>query len=154
MSESMRRRRRLYVVMASDTVQSSQIPMYTENTRTEILRIANPRKTKHWPGSCILFHGMYLLLFSKKCARLGLMNGCASILEDILTHDREVLPSRSEVGEVIPLQFMPTALLLRAEDAKWTLHQKSYHLCQTACLAEACFCYDCTQPTSHMRSCT
>ena len=49
------------------------------------------------------------------------MNGCACILEDIVMHDREVLPSRSEVDEVIPLQFIPTALLLRAEDAKWTL---------------------------------
>ena len=121
MSESTRRRKRLYVVLASDTVRSAEIPMYTENVRTEVLRIANPRKTKHLPASCLLFHGMRLLLFSKKCARLGLMSGCACVLEDILMHDREVLPNHSEVGEVIPLQFMPTALLLRAEDAKWTL---------------------------------
>ena len=121
MTESTRRCKRLYVVLASDTVRSAEIAMYTENVRTEVLRIANPRKTKQLPGSCLLFYGMRLLLFSKKCARLGLMNGCACVLEDILMHDREVLPSRSEVGEVIPLQFMPTALLLRAEDAKWTL---------------------------------
>ena len=64
---------------------------------------------------------MKLLLFSKKCARLGLMNGCICTLVDIIFSEHEQLPGHVEPGDVIPLQYMPTALLLRAEDVEWFL---------------------------------
>ena len=57
---------------------------------------------------------------SEMCIRDS-MNGCVCVLEDIIFHDREILPNRCEVGDVIPLQYMPVALLLRAQDVKWQL---------------------------------
>jgi len=79
---SRRLRKRVYVVLAADTVRSSEASLLTEAIRKRALQIANPRKTQRLPGVCVLHNGMTLLLYSKMCVRLGLMNGCACVLEE------------------------------------------------------------------------
>ena len=64
--------------------------------------------------------GMRLLLFSKKCVRLGLMNGCVCILEEITLSPGEASQEMFS-GEVQNLRYMPSALLLRAVDVSWIL---------------------------------
>ena len=76
--------RRVYVVLASDTPRSGDAERFTHQMRKALLEIAQPRKTKYLPGQCVFHLGMRLLLFSKKCVRLGLMNGCACVLVDIV----------------------------------------------------------------------
>ena len=109
--------RRVYVVLASDSVRSVDAPKLTDDTRVSLLEIAQPCRTRYLPGQCIFHLGMRLLLFSKKCVRLGLMNGCACVLEDIIFSAREELPLHSEEGDDILCKYMPGGLLLRAEGA-------------------------------------
>ena len=85
-----RLQRRVYVALASDTVKSSQSALFTEAIRREVLQLVKPRDTKYLPGCCCFSIGMKLLLFSKKCVRLSLMNGATCILEDITFAGREV----------------------------------------------------------------
>ena len=121
MRASMQAGKRVYLALAADTVKPGDAVLFTDKVRREVLQIANPRLVHHLPGSCLWYIGMKLLLFSKKCARLGLMNGCICTLVDIIFSEHEQLPGHVEPGDVIPLQYMPTALLLRAEDVEWFL---------------------------------
>ena len=70
-----------------------------------------------------LYKGMRLLLYSKKCARLHLMNGCEVSVEDIIFADSEEdeMPTYAAAGRPIFLRYMPVCLLLRAIGAEWTL---------------------------------
>ena len=113
--------RRVYVVLASDTPRSVDAEMLTHQMRKALLEIAQPRKTKYLPGQCVLHLSMRLLLFSKKCVRLGLMNGCACELVDIIFSRKEELPIDVRTGEDVVCKYMPIALLLRAEGAQWIL---------------------------------
>ena len=116
--------RRVYVVLASDTPRSVDAEMLTHQMRKALLEIAQPRKTKYLPGQCVFHLGMRLLLFSKKCVRLGLMNGCACELVDIIFSHKEELPIDVRTGEDVVCKYMPIALLLRAEGAQWILPDK------------------------------
>ena len=107
--------------MASDSVRIAEAELFTDVIRQEVQQIANPRKTHHLPGICLFVIGMRLLLFSKKCVRLGLMNGCVCRLEDIIFSSREDLSMSCRSGEACVLRYMPVALLLRAEGVSWTL---------------------------------
>ena len=42
-------------------------------------------------------------------------------LGNIIFSENEQLPRHVEAGDVIPLRFMPTVLLLRAADVQWIL---------------------------------
>ena len=64
---------------------------------------------------------MRLLLNSKDCVRLGLMNGCECALLQIIFADEEALPEDAVSGAVYELEYIPIALLLRVEGAAWTL---------------------------------
>ena len=68
-----------------------------------------------------LYVGMRLLLCSKECVRLRLMNGTLCELVDIVFADEEALPSSEFAGEPILLEFLPVQLLLRAVDAERVL---------------------------------
>ena len=75
-------------------------------------------------GILALYVGMRLLLNTKDCLRLALMNGCECILEQIVFAESEVLPTETVAGAVYELQYLPTALLLRAVGAAWTLAEE------------------------------
>ena len=109
------------MVLASDSARSVDADKLTEKMRKALLEIAQPRKTKYLPGQCIFHLGMKLLLFSKKCVRLGLMNGCAFELVDIIFSRLERLPVDVRTGDDVLCEYMPVALLLRAESAQWVL---------------------------------
>ena len=64
---------------------------------------------------------MQVLLYSKQCVRLQLMNGCVCLVEDILFADEETPPEAAYAGEPVILEYLPLQLLLRALDAPWTL---------------------------------
>ena len=113
--------RRVYVVLASDAVRSAEDEMLTHKMRKAMLEIAQPRKTNYLPGQSVFHLGMRLLLFSKLCVRLGLMNGCACELVDIIFSQKEELPIDVRTGEDVVCKYMPIALLLRAEGAQWIL---------------------------------
>ena len=112
---------RVYLTLATDTVKPADAAAFIDGLRREVLQIPQPRVTHHLPGCSLWLFGMKLLLYSKKCARLGLMNGCTCTLVDIIFSEHERLPGHVEVGDVVPLQYMPVALLLRADGAKWVL---------------------------------
>ena len=114
-------RRRLYAFFAADSVRTSETSLFTETMRREVLQIPNPRNCSYLPGVSQWYIGMKLLLFSKKCVRLGLMNGCQCTLEDIVFSEHEDLPMHYEVGDIIKLEYVPPALLLRADQATWVL---------------------------------
>ena len=85
------------------------------------LKKNNLRQVKNLPGTLPLYCGMRLLLYSKECVRLQLMNGCLCRLEDIIFAEEETLPAMVFAGEPVLLEYMPLQLLLRAVDAKWIL---------------------------------
>ena len=93
----------------------------TDEVRTILLNMHNLRHTKQLPSTLPLYHGMRLLLYSKECVRLQLMNGCLCELVDTIFADEEALPNAVYAGEPILLEYMPSHLLLRAVGAKWTL---------------------------------
>ena len=64
---------------------------------------------------------MRISLLSKDCVRFGLMKGCTCVVEKIVLADGEALPDKMVAGEPHQLNYMPVSLLLRAEDAQWTL---------------------------------
>jgi ubiquitin C-terminal hydrolase len=91
--------------------------------REELQAIVRPHDVQHLPGICLLHIGMRVLLYSKDCIRLGLMNGCECVVEHIVFADEECVPDDGELvaGRAHRLQYMPTALLLRSVDAPWQL---------------------------------
>ena len=119
--ESLRLKKRLYVSVAHDVIKGDRSRDPTSTRLTDLLRECNLRKVKNLPSTLPLVVGMRLLLCDKICARLQLMNGCECILEEILFDEREQLPKAVHAGEPILLTYMPTHLLLRATDVRWTL---------------------------------
>ena len=68
-------KKRVYALFAADTVRTCDQSAFTENKRKAALGLANPRDTRNMPGVHLFYLEMRLLLFSKICARLSLMNG-------------------------------------------------------------------------------
>ena len=116
-----RQGQRLYVSVANDEIKDGGGAALTDELRTTLLKKSNLRQIQNLPSSLPLYKSMHLLLYSKECVRLQLMNGCLCQLEDIVFADEEVLPAVVYAGEPIALEYMPVQLLLRAIDAKWTL---------------------------------
>ena len=119
--EAVSRKTRLYVVTAVDEVKRADSDRYTEKVRLEVLRLASLRKIKNMPAFLPLYEGMRMLLYSKVCVRLGLMNGCECEIVQIIFAEEEVIPDFAVAGEPIWLTHMPVALLLRALGASWVL---------------------------------
>ena len=69
--EAARLRRPVYVVLACDSVRSSEDALFTDTVRTAVLQIAKPRKTKYLPGISTWHIGMKLLLFGKNVSAWG-----------------------------------------------------------------------------------
>ena len=111
----------LYLLKAADEVRAGEENAFTPELQAWFLHQANPRYTKHLSSFLPLYIGMRLLLYSKDCVRLGLMNGCECILEHIVFADEEVLPTESVAGTPHLLEYMPVSLILRAVDAPWSL---------------------------------
>ena len=119
--ESLRLKKRLYVSVAHDVIKGDKSRDPNSPRLLDLLRECNLRKVKNLPSTLPLVVGMRLLLCDKICARLQLMNGCECILEEILFDGQEQLPTAVPAGEPILLTYMPTHLLLRATDVRWTL---------------------------------
>ena len=100
-----------------------------------------PHDVQHLPGLCLLYIGMRVLLYSKDCIRLGLMNGCECVVEHIVFADEEHIPDDGDLvaGRAHRLQYMPTALLLRSVDAPWQLPVGTYRLSQVISLVAVAF---------------
>ena len=88
----------LYVSVACDVCPGNKNATLTNAMRETLLRQSNLHKIKNLPSTLPLYRSMRLLLYSKECARLLLMNGCVCILEDILFNENEDLPAHSNAG--------------------------------------------------------
>ena len=121
MMEAARLREPVYVLKALDVAKVEDAHLFTEQWHTKLLDTADLSFCKRTPGILALYEGMRLLLNTKDCLRLSLMNGCECILEQIVFAESEVLPTETVAGAVYELQYLPTALLLRAVGAAWTL---------------------------------
>ena len=111
----------VFVVKALDVAKQEEAHLFTEQWHTKLLDNADLSFCKRTPGILALYHGMDLVLNSKDCVRFGLMNGCECRLEQILFADTEQLPEDPVAGAVYELEYLPVALLLRANGAAWTL---------------------------------
>jgi len=112
----------LYIVQAHDVaVRHEDEVKLTDSVRADLLRRVNPEQTKGLPSFLPLHRGMRLILSSKDCVRLGVMKGCPVVLRDIVFAEDEVLPYEHVAGQTHSLQYMPTSLLLQAENVVWTL---------------------------------
>ena len=80
--------KRLYVSVASDDVAAGGQQL-TDELRTLLFKRCNLRQVQNLPSALPLFRGIRLLLYSKECVRLGLMNGCLCELEDIIFAEEE-----------------------------------------------------------------
>ena len=69
---------RLYVSVATDEAKENtkNATAFTDAVRNELLRENNLRKVQYLSSILPFYKGMLLLLYSKKCVRLNLMNGC------------------------------------------------------------------------------
>ena len=117
-------KKRLYCVVASDTVSSPlQRRHFTQEIRAELQAVVKPSALGHLPGLCFLYIGMRVLLYDKVCVRLGLVNGCECVLEHIVFAEAEAVPVDGAfvAGRPHTLQYMPNALLLRAIGVPWQL---------------------------------
>ena len=125
MRASLDKKVRLYVSVATDEAKENtkNATAFTDVVRDELLRENNLRKVQYLSSILPFYKGMLLLLYSKKCVRLNLMNGCEVSLEDIMfAHSEDDdMPNYAAAGSPILLRYMPTCLLLRAIGAKWTL---------------------------------
>ena len=87
----------LYVSVACDDLVEGPARL-TDDVREILLKRNNLRLVKNLPATLPLYRGMRLLLYSKLCVRLQLMNGCLCILEDIFflrTRRRALTPFAS-----------------------------------------------------------
>jgi hypothetical protein len=79
----------LYVSVACDEVHEGAGAL-TDEVRALFLKKNNLRQVKNLPGTLPLYRGMRVLLYSKECVRLQLMNGCLCHVEDIIFAEEEV----------------------------------------------------------------
>ena len=123
-AECQRRGQTLYAITACDEVADDDEAAFTEDMREELLKTTNPRETKSLQSILFLYHGMRVILNSKECVRLGLMNGCECVLEQIVFADQEHFPVSNVAGQPVFLRCMPTTLMLRVPDATWDLTRR------------------------------
>ena len=121
-TDSLRLRTQLFMVQAKDEeTHPAEQSRLTPPILADLLRRVSPEQTQGLPSFLPLYRGMRLLLSSKECVRLGLVKGCPVVVKDIVLSDDELLPFDLVAGQPHSLQYMPNALLLQAEGAKWTL---------------------------------
>ena len=87
-----------FICCAADLVSEGDKHLWDDDLRGKALHYLKARECKHSPGVLPLRRqGRYQIL-SEACVRLGLMNGCEVILEDINFHPDEPLPSYYHAG--------------------------------------------------------
>ena len=122
---SLQRQVRLYISVAGDEAKDTKqnAGAFTSDVRTALLQENNLRKTEYLPSILSLYKGIRLLLYSKECVRLHLMNGCEVQLEDIVFAPEEAteMPDYVPAGAPVFLRYLPSNLLLRALGSEWTL---------------------------------
>ena len=87
----------LYVSVACDELEGGPGRL-TDEVRALLLKKNNLSFVKNLPGTLPLYRGMRVLLYSKLCVRLQLMNGCVCVLEDIIFADEEAPPDAAYAG--------------------------------------------------------
>ena len=121
--ESCRLKTPLYLLQAKDeTVHVEEAAHFTADLQKKLLNYVNPDKTKNLPSFLPLHVGMRVLLNSKDCVNLGLVKGCTCTIESIILADDETVPAGIVAGRPHHLRFMPTSLLLRADNVDWQLY--------------------------------
>ena len=121
MRASMAAGKRVYLVMAADSVKPVDDVLFTDKVRRDVLQMANSRLIHHLLGIRLFFIGMQLLLFSKKMRTFGFHEWLQVHVGRHHLFENEQLPHHVEAGDVTLLRFVPTALFLRAEAVKWIL---------------------------------
>ena len=124
MLEALRHGVPVFVVKALDVARRDEAHLFTEHWHNHLLDNADLSFTKRTPGILPLFRGMHLLVNSKDCVQLGLVNGCEVILEQIILADAEALPESLVAGAVYELEYLPVALLVRAVGVQWSLPEE------------------------------
>ena len=120
-AESQKRNVALFVVQAHDEpIRKEHEAKFTSVVRAEMLKKVNPQHTKGLSSFLPLYIGMRLTLLSKDCVRLGLMKGCTCTLQHIVFAEAEILEQHQVAGHAYHIKYMPTSLLLKAEDCHWT----------------------------------
>jgi len=114
----------VYVMKALDVVKTEDNHLFTSGERTRLLDNPDITATKRTPGILALHHKMILSLNTKDCVTYGLMNGCECVLEQIIFEEEEKLPESPVAGAVYELEYIPSALLLRAVGAAWMLPEE------------------------------
>ena len=110
------------MVQAHDeATRASDEKKMVPQVRADLLKRLNPEQNAGIPGFLPLYVGMRLTLLSKDCVRFGLMKGCTCVVQQVVLADGESLPEKTVAGHVHQLTYMPVGLLLKAEDAQWTL---------------------------------
>jgi hypothetical protein len=130
----------VFVVMSLDAPKVDEAHLFTERVRNQLLDNVTLREIHHMPGILPLYVGMGLLLSSKDCVHLGLMNGCEVVLEEIMFAPVEDLPDALVAGSVHELKYLPSALLLRAVGVQWTLPAEQLPELVAATDAKGLFC--------------
>jgi hypothetical protein len=123
-----------------DAPKVDEAHLFTERVRNQLLDNVTLREIHHMPGILPLYVGMRLLLSSKDCVHLGLMNGCEVVLEEIMFAPVEDLPDALVAGSVHELKYLPSALLLRAVGVQWTLPAEQLPELVAATDAKGLFC--------------
>jgi len=114
----------VYVMKALDVAKTEDNHLFTSVERTRLLDNPDITATKRTPGILALHHEMTLSLNTKDCLTFGLMNGCECVLEQIIFEKEEKLPESPVAGAVYELEYIPSALLLRAVGAAWMLPEE------------------------------
>ena len=112
-----------FICCAADLVSEDDKHLWDEEARGKALHYLQARECKRSPGVLPLRRKGRYQIFSKACVRLGLMNGCEVILEDIHFHPQEELPDHYYSGAPHICKYLPESLLVRVPGVDWALHE-------------------------------
>jgi hypothetical protein len=111
-----------FICCAADLVSEDDKHLWDDEVRGKALHYLQARECKRSPGVLPLRRKGRYQIFSKACVRLGLMNGCEVILEDIHFHKEERLPVHYYTGAAHICKYLPESLLVRVPGVAWSLH--------------------------------
>ena len=112
-----------FICCAADLVNEDDKHLWDDDARGQALHYLRARECKRSPGVLPLRRKGRYQIFSKACVRLGLMNGCEVILEDVHFHPHEPLPAHYYSGAPHICKYLPESLLVRVPGVAWALHE-------------------------------
>ena len=117
-------RKMLYICVANDRAEGgasgNRVPAYLY---PRFLNVTNPTTTKSLPSLLYLFPGARVILAARICEELGLVRGCACIVDDIIPNALEPASSDNEEDDsddrVRVFRYTPKAVVLSCPGATW-----------------------------------